>query len=380
MSKVTIKKCTSYDPEKLLEALDASFALLGGVDKFIKKGDSVLLKVNALFGAKPEAAVTTHPEFLRAVIKAIKPLASKIYIADSPGFGSFANNAKICGFAKIAAEEGAEIAEFAEEEEIECVNPLNYKKFKVSSLINKVDKIINLPKFKTHALMFMTLAVKNMFGIIPGFSKAGYHMRSGQDRMLFARILVDLFKAKTPSLNIMDGVEAMEGNGPGGGTVYKLGLIMMSDDGFAMDFAAARIAGFRPEMVFTNLIYKNEVLKGAEPEYEILGESIEAVSVKDFQPVDRLGAFTPNLLKNVLYGILNPKQIYLKDKCTGCLRCVKHCPVNVLTYDPKKKITCDYDRCIKCFICQEICPEKAIVMKESPFAWLFGRGAKRGKK
>ncbi len=379
MSKVALKKCASYSPAELDNAIAASFLLLGGAEKFVKKGESVLLKVNALFGSKPEAAVTTHPEFLRAVIKAIKPLASKIYVADSPGFGSFTNNAKICGFAKVAAEEGAEIAEFAEEDEIECVNPLNFKKFKVSALINRVDKIINLPKFKTHALMFMTLAVKNMFGIIPGFSKAGYHMRSGQDRMLFARILVDLFRAKTPVLNIMDGVEAMEGNGPGGGTVYKLGLIMMSDDGFAMDFAAAKIAGFRPEMVFTNLIYKKEVLKGAEPEIEITGESLESVMVKDFQPVDRLGAFTPNLLKNVLYGILNPKQIYLKNKCTGCLRCVKHCPVNVLVYDPKKKITCDYNKCIKCFICQEICPEKAIVMKESFLAPLFGRAGKAKK-
>lgn len=379
MSKVVLKKCASYRPDEIDAAIASSFALLGGVEKFVKKGDSVLLKVNALFGAKPEAAVTTHPELLRAVIKAVRPLASKIYVGDSPGFGSFTNNAKICGFAKVAAEEGAEIAEFAEEEEIECLNPLNYKKFKVSSIINSVDKIINLPKFKTHALMFMTLAVKNMFGIIPGFSKAGYHMRSGQDRMLFARILVDLFRAKTPALNILDGIEAMEGNGPGGGTVYKLGLVMMSDDGFAMDFAAARIAGFRPEMVFTNLIYKNEILKGEEPEIEILGEKIESATVKDFQPVDRLGAFTPNLFKNMLYGILNPKQIYLKTKCTGCLRCVKHCPVNVLVYDAGKKITCDYKKCIKCFICQEICPEKAIVMKESFLAPLFGRAGKAKK-
>ncbi|HDQ25194.1 MAG TPA: DUF362 domain-containing protein [bacterium] len=371
MDKVVIKKCAEYNAGLIAEKIEESLELLGGIDKFVKRGETVLLKVNALMPAVPEKAVTTHPEFLRAVIRVMRRNASKIYVADSPGVGSFRAGAKVNGCLKVIEEEGAELSELKEEEEITNSRALNYKTFKTSVLIKKVDRIINLPKFKTHGLMYMTLCVKNMFGIIPGPVKAGYHMRAGRDRELFARILIDVYNARPPDLNIVDGITAMEGNGPGSGDPFDLGVILTGADGFSVDFIAPKIVGMAPEKAFTNMVYKRDVLKGKNPEIEVLGDSIETALRKDFRPVDRLGSFIPGFLKGIGKNLLTPKQVFIKETCTGCLRCVKACPVDALNYDERKKIGCDYDKCIRCFICQEICPEKAIEIRENFIMKLF---------
>jgi uncharacterized protein (DUF362 family)/Pyruvate/2-oxoacid:ferredoxin oxidoreductase delta subunit len=371
MENVVIKKCPGYDLEKVKAAVKDGFELLGGLDKFINREDKVLLKVNCLFPSEPEKAVITHPVVVRAVIRVLKDKTSNIWIGDSPGFGSFLGGAKKCGYEQVAKEENVGIIEFKEEEDIKYEGALNYKTFKVDGIVNKADKIINMPKFKTHGLMYMTLAVKNMFGIIPGTGKAGYHFRAGRDKMLFAKMLVDLYRAKPPAMNIVDGIIGMEGNGPGGGNPVNAGVIVMGRDGFAVDHVMPQIAGLDPDKVWTNLVYKKFVNEGRPPEVNILGESIENVRGKKFTPVAEdsgRASFGPKFLRNFIKDLLSPKQVYIKERCTACLKCVKSCPVDALVYNKeKKRIDCDYDKCIACFICQEICPEKAIVIKKPLF-------------
>lgn len=368
MENIVIKKCTEYDLEKVKAAIKEGFDMLGGLDKFIGKDEKVLLKVNCLSPSVPEKAIITHPVVLKAVIRILKDKTSNIMVGDSPGFGSFVGGAKKCGYEQVAKEENVTIVEFKEEEEIRNENALNYKTFKVDGIINKVDKIINLPKFKTHGLMYMTLAIKNMFGIIPGTSKAGYHLRAGREKMLFAKMLVDLYRAKPPIMNIVDGIIGMEGNGPGGGDPINTGVIVMGQDGFAIDHVMPQIAGLDPEKVWTNLVYKKFLNNGRAPEVNILGEKIENVRGKKFKPVAEgsgSAAFFPNFLKNFAKDLLSPKQIYIKEKCTACLKCVKSCPVDAIVYNnEKKRIDCDYNKCISCFICQEICPDKAIIIRK----------------
>ncbi len=301
MENIVIKKCTEYDLEKVKAAIKEGFDMLGGLDKFIGKDEKVLLKVNCLSPSVPEKAIITHPVVLKAVIRILKDKTSNIMVGDSPGFGSFVGGAKKCGYEQVAKEENVTIVEFKEEEEIRNENALNYKTFKVDGIINKVDKIINLPKFKTHGLMYMTLAIKNMFGIIPGTSKAGYHLRAGREKMLFAKMLVDLYRAKPPIMNIVDGIIGMEGNGPGGGDPINTGVIVMGQDGFAIDHVMPQIAGLDPEKVWTNLVYKKFLNNGRAPEVNILGEKIENVRGKKFKPVAEgsgSAAFFPNFLKN----------------------------------------------------------------------------------
>lgn len=371
---VVIKKCMEYKLDDVVKNIESGINMLGGLDKFVKPGEKVLLKVNCLFPSEPDKAVTTHPVFLQAVIRVLKKNTSEIIIGDSPGFGVFASSNKT-GYKQVALEEGVKLVDFAEDGEIRNEKGILYKSFKVTNYVNAVDKVINLPKLKTHALMYMTLAVKNMLGTVAGTGKPSYHMRAGRDKLMFAQMLVDLFMAKPPVLNIVDGIIAMQGNGPGGGEPVNTGVIVMGADGFAVDHVVPQIVAIKPERIYTNIVYKKHILKGADIEVEIKGEAIADVLYKGFKPVADSGDSGGPLNTGVMFGFvikmlkewITPKQIYLKAPCTGCLSCVKVCPVDALVYDKKKKrIICDYDKCIRCFICQEICPEKAIVIRE-PF-------------
>ena len=371
---VVIKKCKEYKLEEIIHHLESSLEMLGGLDRFVGPKEKVLIKVNCLFPSEPEKAVITHPVFLQAVIKVLKRNTRDIIVGDSPGFGNFAASNKT-GYKKVAAEEGVKLVDFTEDGEIRNENGISYKSFKVTNYVNTVDKVINLPKLKTHGLMYMTLAVKNMLGTVAGTGKPSYHMRAGRDKLLFARMLVDLYMAKPPALNILDGIIGMEGNGPGGGEPVNTGVIVMSENGFALDYVVPQIVGINPDRVYTNIVYKKNILKGVAMDVEIKGEKIADVLYTGFKPVadaDESGkqmnrGVVSGFIYKVIMDLITPKQIYLKSPCTGCLSCVKACPVDALVYDEKKKrIICDYDKCIRCFICQEICPQKAIVIRE-PF-------------
>lgn len=375
---VIIKKCSEYKLDEIIPKLESSLDLLGGLDKFVKPNEKVLIKVNCLFPSEPEKAVITHPVFLQAVIRVLKKNTTNIIVGDSPGFGNFAASNKT-GYKQAASEENVRLVDFSEDGEIRNENGILFKSFKVTNYVNTVDKVINLPKLKTHGLMYMTLAVKNMLGTVAGTGKPGYHMRAGRDRMLFAQMLVDLYMAKPPALNIVDGIIGMDGNGPGGGNPAKTGVIVTGENGFAVDNVIPQIVGLNPDRVYTNIAYKMNILKGGEMEVEIKGEKISDVLYSGFEPVADTAGPDNKAKKNFISGyfykfakdMITPKQIYLKAPCTGCLSCVKACPVDALVYDKKKKrIICDYDKCIRCFICQEICPEKAIVIRE-PFLGYF---------
>ncbi len=380
---VVIKKCAVYELDEIIRILESGLEALGGLDHFVKPNEKVLLKVNCLFPSEPEKAVITHPVFLQAVIRVLKTITGDIIVGDSPGFGNFAGSNKT-GYKQVAAAENVKLVDFTEDGEIRNENGISYKSFKVTNFVNTVDKVINLPKLKTHGLMYMTLAVKNMLGTVAGTGKPSYHMRAGRDKLLFAQMLVDLYMAKPPVLNIMDGIIGMEGNGPGGGDPVKTGVIVMGENGFAVDHVVPQIVGINPDRVYTNIVYKKNILKGAPIEVEIKGEKIADVFYKGFKPVadsDEGGKMNKGMfgfISNVAKDLITPKQVYLKKLCTACLSCVKACPVDALVYDKKKKrIICDYDKCIRCFICQEICPEKAIVIQEPFLGMLL---SKKGKK
>ncbi len=368
---VVIKKCGAYALDDVQKKIEEGLQLIGGIENFIKENEKVLIKVNCLFPAEPEKAVTTNPVFLQAVVRILKKKTKNIIIGDSPGFGNFAASKKT-GYREVAQAEGVELVDFKDDGEIKNEKGMLYKTFRVTDYVNKVDKVINLPKLKTHGLMYMTLCVKNMLGTVAGTGKPAYHMRAGRDKILFAQMLVDLFMAKPPVLNIVDGIIGMEGNGPGGGEPVKTGVIVMGADGFAVDHVVPQIVGLNPDRLYTNAVYRKYILGGKSPDVEIRGDSIkDAAYAGKFKPVAD-AAEDSGKMNRGFFGFMyksakdtiTPKQVYIKSKCTGCLSCVKACPVDALVYDKKgKRIICDYDKCIRCFICQEICPEKAIEIK-----------------
>ncbi|MEI7904430.1 MAG: DUF362 domain-containing protein, partial [Candidatus Firestonebacteria bacterium] len=180
---VVLKRCEEYDPEKVKKALAEGLDLIGGIGNFVKKDEKVLLKVNSLMNAPVEKHVCTHPVMLRAVIQLLKPVTKNIFVGDSPGVGTFAFCSKRNGLQEVIDSEGVTAVNILKEDHEQVTPaPIKYRVFKTDKLLAGMDRIINLPRFKTHGFMFMTLCVKNMFRLIPGSSNPGYHLRCGSDK------------------------------------------------------------------------------------------------------------------------------------------------------------------------------------------------------
>jgi uncharacterized protein (DUF362 family) len=282
MSKVALVRCESYDIEEIRRAVKRGLDLLGGPASFAKKDQRVLLKPNLLVGDVPEKCVNTHSTVFRAVAEQFMPIGVSLSWGDSPGFGSPAVAAKKPGILAVAEELGIAEADFKTGIEVFYDKGKQNKKFIIAKAVKENDVIISLPKMKTHAFEKLTGAVKNQFGCVPGVRKGEYHLKL-QDPDSFARMLVDLNNLVKPALYIMDGVWAMEGNGPRGGKPRKMNLILFSTDPIALDATVCRLIDLNPEYVPT---VKYGHISGSgtynENEIELLGDDFNGFKQPDF--------------------------------------------------------------------------------------------------
>lgn len=369
-SRVAISRCGHYSFETVFEAVRRSVDLLGGMRAFVKKGERILVKPNLLAAKPAEAAVTTHPMVVKAVLRLVKEAGATPFVADSPGIGSALKIAEKCGVLDVCREEGVELTELKTLILVE--NPLGhtFKRLEVADEALKADGIINLPKLKTHAQMHLTMGVKNLFGCVPGKTKPQWHLSAGVDSRDFAGMLLDLYFFLGPRLTIMDAVVGMEGNGPGSGDPRKLGLIMAAVDCIAMDTAACDLLGGRTHDVPILKAALKRGLKQAETcNVTAVGAVLDEVRVDGFRfpPrssvnfAERLPYFIDKRLRKALTS-----RPHVDDKaCTMCSVCVNVCPAGIMT--GKKRIEIDYDRCIRCYCCQEMCPQGAITPRQG---WL----------
>ena len=113
------------------------------------------------------------------------------------------------------------------------------------------DGLINLPKLKTHCQLYMTGAVKNLFGCVAGKRKAWWHFKAGSYRDYFPLMLVETARLLNARLHLLDAVLAMEGNGPASGTPRRAGLLLASEDPVALDRVACEAAGLDPARLRT---------------------------------------------------------------------------------------------------------------------------------
>ena len=326
---------------------------------FVKSGDRVLLKPNLLYGKAPEKAVTTHPSIIKGMIRIVREAGGIPLIGDSPSIGSLARAAEKAGIKRVADEESCPLTEFSSPLFPRKEEGIFFKQLEIDKAVLEADVVINLPKWKTHGQMLLTLGVKNLFGCVPGPKKALWHLKAGEDRKLFAQVLVDLYRIIRPSLTVLDGVVGMEGNGPGSGDPIPLGLILASRDPLALDQIVCDLLGISRKALPTNRVALKEGLGGDL--IEVVGEPIDRVKIHRFRlpPLAEPDWNLPGFLRKALKNALASRPVFEEGLCDCCGRCIEACPPKALGRKEKDLIF-DYGKCIRCFCCQEVCPTGAI--------------------
>jgi uncharacterized protein (DUF362 family)/Pyruvate/2-oxoacid:ferredoxin oxidoreductase delta subunit len=325
----------------------------------IHKDCRVVIKPNLLAPASPEKAVLTHPLIIKAVADYVLEKGARPCISDSPAVGSFEKILKESGIKSALEGMNVEYKAFKDIHVVDVGEP--FKKIEIASDAVKADVLINLPKLKTHTQMLLTLGVKNLFGCIVGMKKPEWHLRAGVDREMFARLLVKIYQAIKPEMTILDGILSMEGQGPGkGGTPRQLGVLMASSNAAAIDVAVCRMLGVSTEKMLTTKI---------AIEQELVNEDInidgDMPDMKDYKfPEITPVLFGPKSLHGYIRRHLVQRPVCDDELCKVCGECWKYCPAHAIEHD-NKKIRFDYDSCIRCYCCIEVCPHGALSAKET---------------
>lgn len=374
-SRVAVIGCDSYDEEEVYGAVRSGIELLGGIGAYARQGEKIVIKPNVLIGSDPEKCVCLHPAVFRATGRILKEAGAELSYGDSSGFGSCRANMKRAGFTRVAEELGIRMADFDKGRPVTHPQALLNKSFVVANGVLEADGLVSVSKLKTHGLTRFTGAVKNQFGCVPGFRKGQFHIKLA-DPYDFATMLVDLNTLIKPRLYIMDAIMAMEGNGPRNGRPRKLGVLLFSSDPVALDAVACKIVHLDPAMVPTSEPGEKAGLGTYHyRDIEIAGDDIESFIDKDFDVVRKPPVrASSGRIRNLLKSQFCPRPVIDETLCTNCGTCVKHCPVNPKAVDwhsgdKTGPPSYDYDRCIRCYCCQELCPEGAVSVKET----LLGR-------
>jgi uncharacterized protein (DUF362 family)/Pyruvate/2-oxoacid:ferredoxin oxidoreductase delta subunit len=384
---VSIVRADDYDYGEVFSAVEKCLELIGGLNKIVKPGENVFVKINHLPpSSPPERGIITHPVFLKAVVENLKTARAHITVGDDIGKEPIGHRDpegidgfQISGIRQVCEESGVKLVNLREAGfvETDCRGFLLDKVY-VSKVALEADKIINLPKLKTHSLTVYTGGIKNMYGTIPKGKRLQYHYnyRKHED---FHRMLVDVFSAIKPHLTIMDGIIAMEGDGPSLGDLRKLGIVLASQDTVALEAVALNIIGLDPKAFFmTKYAHEKGLGDNDIKRINVVGEAIDNVRVPNFRlPVTRTGVSrskAPAFISRIIESQSVIKPRIIKSLCTGCLECKKTCPANaIIVINTKAKV--NKSLCISCYCCHEACRYDAIILKRPLLRRLISRTA-----
>ena len=378
-TQVYAASCPDYGQAE--EAIRALVEQMGGMGRFVRPGERIVLKANLLRAAPPESAICTHPAVVEAVAKLVKEAGGTPVICDSPG-GALHKEAVLrslyekTGMAAAAAAAGAELSMDSSTRTVSLPEGKVLRQAEIITPVAEADGVIDLCKMKTHVLMSMTGAVKNLFGVIPGLSKVGYHA-THPDHETFADVLLDLTGYVKPRLSLMDGILAMEGDGPGSsGTPRQVGLLLAAANPLALDTAAGAIMNLPRQ---DNPVLLAAERRGLTPcrmeDVELIGGTVEELRMADY----KFPASTKSNLMDFLGPLARPAERLCKkalsqtpridgSKCVGCGICAKSCPGQAIAMTaPGKKARINPKTCIHCYCCHELCPQKAVELHQS---WL----------
>lgn len=278
-----VQRCETYDSACVEAAIRRQFELLGGLEKFVRKGQRVLIKPN-LIGPKPvEVPAQTHPEVIYAVAKIVLDTGATAIVGDSPAWSTTQGCLRVPGVDTRLLDLGAEI--------VNLENPVRQRientNLSISRTALEADVIINVPKLKAHQQLGATFAFKNIFGCVCGMAgkqKAYLHFSRGRNVETFCRMIVGIYHRLKPVVNIIDGIVAMEGQGPLNGTAKQVGYLIAGTDPVVCERVCCEMVGFDPRnLPLLKVAVQVGSAVGFDDPIEIIGDPFER-PVCDFIP------------------------------------------------------------------------------------------------
>ncbi len=366
MSTVVIQECKSYELEPMIAKINAGIELLGGWDRFVKPGMKVLLKVN-LLGPKPsDSAAITNSEFVRAVIRILVQKQCTVWVGDSsggaiPGRAVTGKSFTVSGLEKVALEEGAEIKNFDREGVVEAKSrDSSQEALFLAKPMFEADVVINLPKFKTHMVAAYTGAIKNLYGCIPGLKKAEYH-KSSPTSARFGEVLADINQVLKVDLHIVDGITAMEGQGPTAGNSYPAHKLLMGTDALALDTVACKMINLAIEEIpFYKASIERKLGEYKLERIHVKGDYTAPPVLPGFKTAFKITRGRALNLMSVFINFMKARPNIDLRICKRCNVCVDSCPVKAIEKESKR---INYKKCIECMCCHELCMYKAVELK-----------------
>lgn len=361
---VAVVRCKTYDVETVKPALEEALNAVNGLD-FVKHGMKIIIKPNLVSFKKPDAAATTHPALLEALVEMLLARGADVTIGDSPGGPHslpLLNRVYAATGMDRLEKLGAKLNRNMNEKTVDFPEGKVLKNFTYTEYLDEADAIIDFCKLKSHGMLGMSAAVKNLFGTIPGLKKPEVHYKFQNDAE-FADMLVDLNEYFKPRLAICDAVVGMEGNGPTAGTPRQIGAIIASKSTYYADVVGAELIGMNIDGLPTlQAAYERGFAPASSKNLRVYGD-IRALTVDDFKapPVRGLSFMRKgNVLHFISKAALEHKPTLKKRLCVGCGECARMCPAKAIEMKNKKPHI-NREKCIRCFCCQEFCPRAAMV-------------------
>lgn len=369
MPEVSIVRCEDYQREHCIKALEEALAPFGGLN-WVQPGMKIAIKANLVSAMTPETAATTHPALLAALTELLVACGAEVTVGDSPGnlFNAAVLNRVYSVTGLHAVEEaGGKLNHNFEQKSAVYPEARVAKTFSYTAWLDEADAIISFSKLKSHGMMCLSAATKNLFGAVPGITKPEYHFRF-PDPLDFAGMIIDLNDYFKPRYYVVDAVLAMEGNGPTAGTPRQMGALLAGTNCHKLDMICAKLIGLDPMVVPTLRAAENfGLVPESAEEIETYGNPDDFV-IPDFERIERgRGMHFETVLPGkagVLFGKIAKKALQSKPKlkkseCVGCGLCANMCPAKAIAIR-EKKASIDDRKCIRCFCCQEFCPKGAM--------------------
>jgi predicted dehydrogenase/uncharacterized protein (DUF362 family) len=259
------------------EAVQKSVEIVGGF-KGVQKKDLVVIKPNVCFPKNLKNMIITDPRLLEIVLGMAKQKTKNVVVVESDSASGTAEK-------KL---EGTGVLDVVKKCDVEFLNLSHddVEEHRVAGLtvqipktVLKADYFVNLPKVKTNNFVMVSIAMKNMFGIIASKRKKQFHKQ-------LADVLVYLNHAVRQDLVVADGIVAMEGLGPIQGTPVNLGLIIAGKNPVTVDAACCHIMGFNPYAVEPLWKAHQQGMGEIDPEkIRFVGENLENVKAKFISPM-----------------------------------------------------------------------------------------------